>query len=99
MQSQWSWKTPSLLQAFPSVIQLFLIWLVPESPRFQIVKDRHEKAKKTLERFHGPSSGSEFVEAEFQEILETMALEKEFAKKGISDLWSTKSVIFLLTAR
>ena len=28
MESQWSWKTPSILQAFPSVIQLFLIWLV-----------------------------------------------------------------------
>ena len=69
MQSQWSWKTPSILQAFPSVIQLFLIWLVPESPRYQIVKDRHEVAKKTFERFHGPSSGQEFVEAEFQEVL------------------------------
>ena len=33
MESQWSWKAPSILQAFPSVIQLFLIWLVPESPR------------------------------------------------------------------
>ncbi|KAK0934287.1 hypothetical protein LTR29_014143 [Friedmanniomyces endolithicus] len=62
MESQWSWKTPSVLQSFPSVIQLFLICLVPES-------------RKTFERFHAPSSGQEFVDAEYQEVLETMALE------------------------
>ena len=88
--SPWSWKAPSILQAFPSVIQLFLIWLVPESPRYQIVKDRHELARKTFERFHGPASGEEFVESEFREVLETMALEKEFASRGISELWRTK---------
>ncbi|KAK3110149.1 hypothetical protein LTR53_015864 [Teratosphaeriaceae sp. CCFEE 6253] len=90
MESQWSWRTPSILQAFPSVIQLFLIWLVPESPRYQIVKDKHELAMKTFQRFHAPSSGQEFVEAEYQEVLETMALEKEFASHGIKELVKTK---------
>jgi sugar porter (SP) family MFS transporter len=90
MQSEWSWKTPSILQAFPSVIQLFLIWLVPESPRYHIVKGRHEEAKRIFQRFHGPASGQEFVESEYQEVLETMALEKEFAGHGISELWKTK---------
>ncbi|KAK5677052.1 hypothetical protein LTS10_010240 [Elasticomyces elasticus] len=88
--SEWSWKAPSVLQAFPSVIQLFLIWLVPESPRYQIVKDKHEIARKTFQTYHGPASGDEFVEAEYQEVLETMALEREFAKRGISELWNTK---------
>ncbi|KAK3632016.1 hypothetical protein LTR56_016609 [Elasticomyces elasticus] len=88
--SEWSWKAPSVLQAFPSVIQLFLIWLVPESPRYQIVKDKHEIARKTFQTYHGPASGDEFVEAEYQEVLETMALEKEFAKRGISELWNTR---------
>ncbi len=40
MESQWSWKTPSVLQSFPSVIQLFLIWLVPESRYVQSVCGR-----------------------------------------------------------
>lgn len=88
--SAWSWKVPSILQAFPSVIQLFLVWLVPESPRYQIVKDRHELARQTFEKFHGPASGEEFVESEFREVLETMALEKEFASRGIAELWRTK---------
>jgi MFS family permease len=90
MHSQWSWKLPSVLQAFPSVIQLFLIWLVPDSPRYHIVKGRHEVAKKIFERFHAPASGQDFVESEYREVLETMALEKEFAKRGVSELWNTK---------
>ncbi|KAL6245286.1 hypothetical protein RBB50_008061 [Rhinocladiella similis] len=90
MKSDWSWKTPSILQAFPSVIQLFLIWLVPESPRYHIVKGRHEMAKKIFQRYHGPASGQDFVESEYQEVLETMELEKEFASHGISELWATK---------
>jgi sugar porter (SP) family MFS transporter len=90
MQNDWSWKAPSILQAFPSVIQLFLLWLVPESPRYQIVKGRHERAKKIFEKYHAPASGHEFVEYEYQEVLETMELEKEFSKRGISELWNTK---------
>ena len=90
MESEWSWKLPSILQAFPSVIQLFLLWLVPESPRYHIVKGRHEVAKKIFQRFHGPASGQDFVESEYQEVLETMALEKEFSERGISELWATK---------
>lgn len=66
------------------------VQLVPESPRFQIVKGRHALARKTFERFHAPSSGQDFVDAELQEVIETMELEKEFAKRGISDLWRTK---------
>ncbi|KAK5168800.1 uncharacterized protein LTR77_006109 [Saxophila tyrrhenica] len=90
IDNEWSWKAPSVLQAFPSVIQLFLIWLVPESPRYQIVKDRHERARQTFEKFHGPASGPDFVETEYREVLETMALEKEFSSRGVAELWRTK---------
>jgi len=55
------------------------------------VKDKHELARKVFERFHAPSSGQEFVDAEYQEVLETMALEKEFASRGISELWKTQA--------
>ncbi|KAH8811344.1 general substrate transporter [Xylogone sp. PMI_703] len=90
MHSEWSWKAPSILQAFPSVIQLFFIWLVPESPRYHIVKGRHEVAKKIFQKYHGPASGQDFVESEYQEVFETMELERQFASHGISELWATK---------
>lgn len=34
IQSNWSWRLPSLLQVVPSFIQLCLLWLLPESPRW-----------------------------------------------------------------
>lgn len=33
----WSWRIPSLLQGLPSMFQIFLIWLLPESPRVRYV--------------------------------------------------------------
>lgn len=33
IRSEWSWRLPSILQACPSLVQLLLIYLMPESPR------------------------------------------------------------------
>jgi sugar porter (SP) family MFS transporter len=90
IQSDWAWRLPSLLQAVTPLLQLSLLWFVPESPRFLINKDRHEEARAILERFHGPCSGPEFVQAEYDEICQTIALEKQFSKAGWKQLWSTK---------
>ena len=89
IQSQWSWRLPSLLQYVTPLIQFSLIWFVPESPRFLINQDRPDEARAILSKYHGPASGPEFVQAEFDEIYMTSQLEKQFAKKGWRELWST----------
>lgn len=33
ISNDWSWRIPTLIQAFPSIIQLMFIWWIPESPR------------------------------------------------------------------
>lgn len=40
LPSTWAWRIPSALQALPSVLQIFLIWFVPESPRWLVSKGR-----------------------------------------------------------
>lgn len=90
IRSDWAWRLPSLLQLVTPAIQFCLLFFVPESPRFLINKDRHEEARAILERFHGPCSGEDFVKAEFDEICETIRLEKEFSKTGWSQLWATR---------
>jgi MFS family permease len=42
--NNWSWRTPTLVQAFPSLIQITFIWWIPESPRWLISKDRNDEA-------------------------------------------------------
>jgi hypothetical protein len=48
----WAWRVPSALQALPSVLQVFLIWFVPESPRYLVSKGKEEKALQTLAYYH-----------------------------------------------
>jgi len=87
----WSWRIPSLLQALPAAIMLSCIWIVPESPRWLISKDRHEQALKILAKYHANGNNDdELVLYEFNEIKETIALEAEFSNKGLSELWATK---------
>lgn len=92
IQSQWAWRLPSLLQFVTPAIQFSLIWFVPESPRYLINKDKPEKAKAILEKYHGPASGQEFVDAEFAEIVQTIQLEKQYSKNGWRQMWSTQGM-------
>lgn len=92
IQSQWAWRLPSLLQFVTPAIQFSLIWFVPESPRYLINKDKSEQAKAILQKYHGPASGQEFVDAEFAEIVQTIQLEKQYSKNGWRQMWSTKGM-------
>ncbi|KFY32658.1 hypothetical protein V495_08845 [Pseudogymnoascus sp. VKM F-4514 (FW-929)] len=89
IQSSWAWRIPSLLQGASAVVQISMIWIVPESPRYLIDKDRHEEALEILKKYHGEGLVTEFVAAEFLQIKETIALEKEQSKRGWAELFRT----------
>ena len=42
--NNWSWRIPSIVQAFPSILQFCFIWVVPESPRWLVNKGREVDA-------------------------------------------------------
>jgi len=82
INGDWSWKLVTLLQIFPSVIQLAFIYNIPESPRWLISKDRGEEALKMLEYYHAAGeTNNATVNFEYREICEVMRLDKE-AEKG-----------------
>ncbi|KKK15252.1 hexose transporter protein, partial [Aspergillus ochraceoroseus] len=88
--SAWSWRVPCLLQGIPSVCQLFLIWTVPESPRWLISKGKLDKAKKVLAYVHAQGDeDDELVNVEFEEIQQTIQLEKELESNSWLELFST----------
>jgi sugar porter (SP) family MFS transporter len=92
VQNDWSWRIPALLQAVPSVIQLAFIFWVPESPRYLMAKDKHEKALQILAKYH--ANGDEnnaTVQFEYREIKETIRLEFEYSKSSsYKDFFKTK---------
>ncbi|KDQ55566.1 hypothetical protein JAAARDRAFT_195418 [Jaapia argillacea MUCL 33604] len=76
--TSWSWRIPSAIQGLPSVIQLCLLWFVPESPRWLVSKGREEEALKTLAYYHANGNEEDpLVEYEFQEIKAAIALDRE----------------------
>ncbi|OAL30003.1 hypothetical protein AYO22_01909 [Fonsecaea multimorphosa] len=52
MTNDWSWRLPSLLQAVPSLLQLCLIWWLPESPRYLVSKERYDDALDVMAKYH-----------------------------------------------
>jgi MFS family permease len=98
IKSNWGWRIPSLLQAAPSIMQVALIFFVPESPRFLISKDRREEARAILIKYHAEGDAdSPLVNAEIAQIEETIRIELEASKQSWGDMIrSGKSVQYCL---
>ncbi|KAJ3480655.1 hypothetical protein NLI96_g8199 [Meripilus lineatus] len=90
--SSWSWRIPSLVQAFAPVMQVCLIWFIPESPRFLVAQGRESEASRILARYHA-NRGDErdpLVVFEMAQIRHALKMEKEAAKSASwSSLYST----------
>lgn len=92
IKNNWSWRIPSLFQALPTLLLFLFIWVVPESPRWLLSKERDSEALAILSKYH--ANGDEtnaVVQFEFLEIRETLRLEYESRKNsGFLDFLRTK---------
>lgn len=90
IKSEYSWRIPSFLQMAPSLLQVSLVFFLPESPRFLISKDRHEEALEILIKYHGEGDpNNEFVLAEMAEIKTTIAMELDHSRQSWMDMVRT----------
>ncbi|KAL5002748.1 general substrate transporter [Aspergillus recurvatus] len=75
--SDWSWRIPSALQCFISLVQAILALVAPESPRWLIYQGRSEEALAILTKYHGHGDAdSRLVRFEMAEITATLEMEK-----------------------
>ncbi|KAH8722987.1 hexose transporter-like protein [Phaeosphaeriaceae sp. PMI808] len=88
MKDDWSWRIPSFLQCFPSLIQIVFIFMIPESPRFLISKDRREEAYRTLVYYHAENDPhSAFAAAEMAQIEHTIRIELDNSQRSWKELF------------
>ena len=92
IQSNWSWRIPSVLQAIPSVFQFFLIWFVPESPRWLVSKGREAEALQVLAYYHADGDENDgLVRYELEEIKAAIEFDRTVASNvGYKALISTE---------
>jgi len=80
INSNWAWRIPSLLQGLAPIFQFFLIWGVPESPRWLISKGREEQALQILAYYHADGNDQDpLVQFEYQEIKAAIELDRTVA--------------------
>ncbi|KAJ5308615.1 hypothetical protein N7508_003994 [Penicillium antarcticum] len=88
--SDWSWRTPSIVQAGFPIVQILLWWLVPESPRWLIANGKRAEAEKLLARFHTAGDISHpLIQFEMAEIVRTIEMESQAAETKWSTLIKT----------
>jgi len=87
IKTNWAWRLPSLLQICPSLLQIFTVFFLPESPRYLISHDRDEDARKILVEYHAEGDASSLlVQAEMTQIRETIRTELEVSKQSWMEL-------------
>ncbi|KZP23027.1 hexose transporter [Athelia psychrophila] len=91
LATSWSWRIPSILQGLPSVIQICLIWFVPESPRWLLNNGREAEALQTLAYYHADGDENDgLVRYEFDEIKAAIELDSVVnANVGWKSLFAT----------
>lgn len=80
-----------MLQGITTILILCTLPWIPESPRWLMNKDKHDKAKEILIHYHAEGDAdNEFVQLEFSEIKVAIALEKEANQTAWIDFLKTK---------
>jgi MFS family permease len=83
VNNEWSWRSITLMQAIPSLIQIAFIYWVPESPRWLISKDRDDEALNMLAYYHANGdTQNPTVLFEFKEMRDTIRLESDANKNS-----------------
>ena len=58
--NQWAWRIPIVVMQVYPIVLMALVETLPESPRWFIFNDKHDEAKKALERIYGDEGKQQY---------------------------------------
>ena len=75
MNSDWSWRIPLILQAFPASLVVLTVWFLPESPRWYFMHGHEKRAFDFLTKYHGNGDvNNPIVQLQIREFKENISL-------------------------
>jgi MFS family permease len=81
IENTWSWRIPSLIQAFWSILSIVILPFLPESPRWLCYQGRTQEALTSLALTHSNGDESDQVTvAQFRQIENTLNHEKSIGE-------------------
>uniref|UniRef100_A0A8H7KF15 Major facilitator superfamily (MFS) profile domain-containing protein n=1 Tax=Bionectria ochroleuca TaxID=29856 RepID=A0A8H7KF15_BIOOC len=80
MDNTWSWRIPSIIQGFWSLLCLSTLPFIPESPRWLVYHNRHEEALRVLAQINSDRDIDDpIVRVQHKEIVDTLEYKKSDA--------------------
>ncbi|KAJ5792422.1 uncharacterized protein N7503_008400 [Penicillium pulvis] len=99
IHDSWSWRVPCMLQVLFPLFQLVGLFIIPESPRWLVSKDRKGEARAMLVRYHGNGDlSSALVQEEYDQICSSISAEADMkACSGWSAFLSSRGDVHRLS--
>lgn len=85
------WRAPTILQCVFLIPMIFIIWIIPETPRWLAARDRNEEALEVLSRLNKGKMTEDGIRAVHCDIVNTVALEKSIGTGSWGDLLKNDS--------
>lgn len=85
------WRAPTILQCVFLIPMIFIIWIIPETPRWLAARDRNEEALEVLSRLNKGKMTEDGIRAVHCDIVNTVALERSIGTGSWGDLLKNDS--------
>ncbi|KAG9514771.1 general substrate transporter [Aureobasidium sp. EXF-12298] len=86
------WRVPTILQVIFLIPMIFIIWIIPETPRWLAARDRNEEALEVLTRLNKNRMSHEEIQNIHTDIVRTVAIEKSIGAGTWGDLLKNDSI-------
>ena len=85
-ETSYTWRIPTILQCVFLVPMIFIILIIPETPRWLVAHDRNDDALKVLRQLNKGMQSDEDITAAHKAIVDTVALETNVGSGSWKDL-------------
>jgi MFS family permease len=89
-----TWRSITIVSSCIPILAIVLLYFVPESPHWLILKKRNEEAKESLMWLRGWQHSFESVKKEFDELYNNLSQKAAGKKKGLMREFKKRTFIF-----